>query len=402
MKIKFKHSLIFLTVILVVVIAYSFIPDNPEDEVENANINYGSLEEVVFEVKTTEILKGDLVKSVSANGIARAFNEVDIIANTTGYINNLDIYEGKSVSKGSLLLSLDDREHKIALEEAQSKLNEAKIQYVIQKREIGEINTNEDGLKIRNELLKLENEKIRLDNEQYEHRKNVLEAELILSGAEREKVVENRSGLTSARINFERAKLLLSYTKITAPFNGLISDLNLTEGTRVSSGEKLFRLVDVDRIKIDVGVLESDIASIRTGSNAQVIFNALPGKQFYGEIIFINPCIDPATKTCRVTVEVQNRNNRIKPGMFAAVVLSSQVLKNRILIPRTALVNRDRRNLVFVQEGELAKWKYIDIGEQNENYIEVINGVEPGEKVIIEGNFNLAHDAKIKVKQQPF
>lgn len=401
MKIRFRYALLFLAVVVTGIAVYSFIPGNPEeDTTETDVINYGNLEEVVFEVGTTDIVRGDLVKSVSANGIARAYNELDIIANISGYIDKLNIYEGKITKKGELLLSLDDREHSIAMKEAESKLNEAKIQYVIQKREIGDVNYTEDGSKIRNELSKLESNKGRLTSEAYTLEKDKLESDLILSGAEREKVIENRSGLTSARISLERAMLMLSYTKITAPFNGLISDLDLIEGKRVNSGEKLFRLVEVDKIKIDVGVLENDIPDIQTGSKADVSFNALPGEEFAGKIIYINPCIDPSTKTCRVTVEVVNRNGIIKPGMFASVKLSSQVLKSRILIPRNALVSRDRRNLVFVQEGDLAKWKYIDIGEQNDKYIEVLSGVEPGEKVIIEGNFNLAHDAKIKNKAQ--
>jgi len=398
MKIKLKHAIIFVIVLIAAIAVYSFIPGTPEDTVDPEMIRYDNLEEVVFEVTTSDVIKADLVKSITANGIARAFNELDVIANTSGYINTLSIFEGKDVRKGDLLVSLDDREHRLTLKEAESKLNEAKIQYVLQKREIGEVDYEKDGSKIKNELLNLENNKSNIKEEEYTSQKNKLEGDLILSGSEREKAVENRSGLTSARISYERAMLMLSYTKVSAPFNGLIADVDLAEGKRINSGEKLFRLVDVAKIKIDAGVLENDVPIIEKGTDAEVTFNALPGEQFHGRIIYINPCIDPVTKTCRVTVEILNRNNKIKPGMFASIKLSSQVLKNRVLIPREALVSRDKRNLVFVQEGDLAKWKYIETGEQNDNYIEVLDGVKPGEKVITEGNFNLAHDAKIKIK----
>jgi multidrug efflux pump subunit AcrA (membrane-fusion protein) len=83
--------------------------------------------------------------------------------------------------------------------------------------------------------------------------------------------------------------------------------------------------------------------------------------------------------------------------MFATVNIETASLKDRILIPKDALLVRDRRNLVFAVEDTLAKWKYVDIGEQNDDYIEVLRGISPGEEVIIEGHYTLAHDAKINV-----
>jgi len=150
-------------------------------------------------------------------------------------------------------------------------------------------------------------------------------------------------------------------------------------------------------LKIDVGVLENEISLIAIGNTAEIKLNAIPNETFYGKIIFINPAIDTDTKTCRVTVEINNIGSKIKPGMFANVNLHSQKLTNRILVPKAALLVRDKRDLVFVQEGNLAKWHYVEIGEQNDKYIEIKEGVEPGDKVIVEGHFTLAHDAKIKV-----
>ncbi|KAB2847904.1 MAG: hypothetical protein F9K42_09585 [Ignavibacterium sp.] len=82
--------------------------------------------------------------------------------------------------------------------------------------------------------------------------------------------------------------------------------------------------------------------------------------------------------------------------MFASVKIETDILKNRVIIPKEALLVRDKRDLVFVVQNNLAKWQYVNIGQQNDEYIEILNGVSPGDSVIVEGHFNLAHDSNIK------
>jgi len=154
--------------------------------------------------------------------------------------------------------------------------------------------------------------------------------------------------------------------------------------------------LDISRLKVDVGILENEINKVHIGNNAIVRLTALPDKIYYGKVIYINPMIDPEIKTCRVTVEIINSDINIKPGMFASVKIETDILKNRVIIPKEALLVRDKRDLVFVVQNNLAKWQYVNIGQQNDEYIEILNGVSPGDSVIVEGHFNLAHDSNIK------
>jgi len=150
-------------------------------------------------------------------------------------------------------------------------------------------------------------------------------------------------------------------------------------------------------LKIDIGVLENDISKIRIGGSAKVEVPSIEGEYFNGRIVNISPYIDKETKTCKVTVQLQNPSNKLKPGMFARVLLETENLNNRVLIPKEALLVRDKRNLVFVVENGLAKWKYVQIGKQNDQLIEIEEGVLPDEEVIVEGHYTLAHDAKVRV-----
>jgi len=399
MKISRRIIFIVFGFILLLILIFAIIPaeENKEKEL-NANINYEKLDEIVFNVSTKEVIKGDLIKSISANGLVKAFNELDMVSNITGYIDKIFIYEGKLVNKGDLLLKFEDKEYNIAISEAEVNLMNAKIEYgFISREDVQNIDLKTaDSIKIKLTLLETKLKNKEISEDEFLNTKEKLDLALIFTGAKRDEVLLNKSGMTTALNLINRARLNFSYTEIIAPFNGVIADFNLVDKQRINAGEKLFKLLDISKLKVEVGILENEIANIKVGNNAEVKLIALPGKTYLGKVININPLIDPETKTCRVTVEIPNSDRIIKPGMFASVNIESEILKNRILIPKEALLVRDKRNLVFTAEDNLAKWHYIQIGEQNDKFIEVIEGVIPGDKVIVEGHYNLAHDSNIK------
>ncbi len=402
MKIK-SWLAILVAIIIVIVLTLILYPNNSSEENINdktVNVNYDKLNEVVFDVVTKPVIKGDLILYTNANGIIKASEELEITPNISGTIKTLNIYEGKQVKKGDLLIELDNREYEIALNEAISKVTEARLEYGFLAKESGvENNIDSKSKEYQEKLEALEKEYTtgKIDESKYNDLKNELEMKLIFSGAKRDEIIQNKSGLTSAINNYKRAKLNLEYTKIVAPFSGQIGDFNLVVGQRVSTGQKLCKLFNTATLNIDVGVLESDISKISIGNHSIIEIPSLNNEKFYGSVSYISPYIDKETKTCKVTIRIQNQSNKIKSGMFAKVLIENENLKNRILIPKEALLVRDKRTLVFTVENNLAKWKYVKIGKQNEQYIEIVEGLEPGENVIIEGQYNLAHDAKVKV-----
>lgn len=400
-KISKRTAFILLLIIAVVVIVFAFLPasDNEEKTVDDSTINYGKLNEVVFNVRTDIVKRGNLILSISGNGLVKADRELDLVSNISGFVDNVFIYEGKKVNKGDLLIKLDDSEQKISLSESEVNLTNAKIEYGFLSKEIpsGMSQVKADSI---SELIKQLDEKFSLgeiNKDSYLSKKEELDLALIFTGAKRDEVILNKSGLTNALNAMNKAKLNLSYTEIRAPFSGVVADFNLVERQRINAGEKIFKLLDIDKYKIEVGVIESEIANIKNNSGAVVKLNSLPGAVFKGRVLYINPLIDSETKTCRVTIAVPNNDSRVKPGMFANVLIENQILKDKLLIPKDALLVRDKRDLVFVTDGDLAKWHYVDIGNQNEEYIEILKGVEAGDSVIVNGHYNLAHDAKIKI-----
>jgi multidrug efflux pump subunit AcrA (membrane-fusion protein) len=136
------------------------------------------------------------------------------------------------------------------------------------------------------------------------------------------------------------------------------------------------------------------------------VFAAFPGEQFVGRVETINPQVDRDTRTAKVTVSVPNPGGRILPGMYARVSLEARKFPDRILVPRAAVLERDRRTMLFVFDGAggtgLAKWRYVTTGLANDSLIEVIRHpdtemVEPGERVLVNGHYTLIHDARVRI-----
>ena len=402
MKISLKTGLIILSGLIITISAIWFLPaEDPAREETNYNkVNYEKLDDVIFNVETKKITRSDFVQSINASGIAKAARELSVTSNLSGVISKINIYEGKKVKKDERLVKLDDREYNIALNDAEVKVTDARVEYGFLIRGATVDSSSVENAKAIEEqiaVLKKGYESGKISEKDYNSQKEDLDLKLLFTGAKREELILNKSGLTSAINQYKRAKLNLEYTSIRAPFAGIIGNVELTVGRRINSGTELFKLFDLRTVKIEIGILESEIHKVKIGNLAEVKLPSLIGEKFKGKVERVSPFIDPETKTCKIIVTVENAEGKIKSGMTAEVKIETNVLHNQILIPKEALLVRDNRSLVFIVENDLAKWKYVDVGEQNDEYYQILKGVEPDEDVIVKGHFTLAHDAKVKV-----
>jgi membrane fusion protein (multidrug efflux system) len=166
-------------------------------------------------------------------------------------------------------------------------------------------------------------------------------------------------------------------------------------------------VVSLDPIRVQVQVLESEVAHLAPGRTAEVTFAAFPGERFAGRVQSINPIVESGTRTARVTVLVANPDGRVLPGMYARVSLEAQRYADRVMVPRSAILERDRRTMLFVYEpGEsdgLAKWRYVTTGLQNQTQVEILtegvdtDSVSAGEIVLTDGHYTLIHDARVRL-----
>ncbi len=394
-------TLAFLTVLVIGFILF-FQNDDSIGQVETQNVNYNKLDEIIFDVSTSKAFMGDLIIKISANGKIRAARELEVSSNSNAIIREINIYEGKRVKKEDLLVKLDDREYQIALKEAEEQLMSARVEYGLLKKDLP--NDTSGFAKAKDyerelKLIKKGFKKGEISKNEYIDKRDDLEMKLIFTGAKREEFILNKSGVTRGINAREKAKLNIEHTEIRAEFDGEIGAFELVSGMRVSTGKLLLKLFDIKTLKIDVNILENEISKIKLNNYVKVEIPAIPEEEFYGTVKRISPFINSEDGTCKVEIEIKNKNGEIKPGMFAKVLIETNTLSNRLLVKKDALLVRDKRNLVFVVEDSLAKWKYVKIGNENENFFEILDGVKKDDNVIVRGHYNLAHDSKVKVTE---
>jgi membrane fusion protein, multidrug efflux system len=321
-------------------------------------------------VEGAPVLLDTLILSVTATGEAASLRQTTLRAQVAGQVRAVRVRENRSVAAGAVLIEIDPLEYQLALDEARARLRETEARY----REITLGDDRIDDAAVR---------------------------------AERDSAARARSGLDVARVAVQRAEINLSRTRVTAPFAGSIANLRVVEGQQVTQGEELVMIQAMDPIRVEAQVLEGEIGFLQPGRTAMVSFAAFPGEVFEGVIESINPVVEQQTRTARVHITVRNPGGRVLPGMYARVSLSARRFPDRILVPREAILERDRRTMLFVFEGEggngRAKWRYVNTGLMNERHVEILaegpedGMVSPGEVVLVGGHHTLQHDIQVRM-----
>jgi RND family efflux transporter MFP subunit len=408
MVFKRKTLGISLGVIAAAALVYFFVVKKPAAKApETAGTNAAApakkAEEAPIAVKVVEAKRGELIIRLKSPGEAVTDRKVVMKTEVAGVVKELAAREGLHVKAGDVLVVLDDERYRLAREKQEASRLRLLSEMLLEKQ-FGQLTpqlnaTPEKIAKVKEDFAAAEARfrKGLISQADFEKASNDYEMNLIEAGLKKEEVMAASKGLTQAEIDVKTAELDLEKTKIKAPFAGVITDIKVSPGEHLEAGRDLFTLVNINEIKVIAKVLESEVGKMRIGREVDLRFSAYPDKVFRGTVEAISPIVNPEDKTCAVHVVVGNPQEEIKPGMHAEVEIAAEVYKDRLLVPQDAVLVRGGRKLVFVVEEGLAKWRYVEVGLENENYAEILDGVKEGEKVIVEGHFTLAHDARVSI-----
>ena len=197
-------------------------------------------------------------------------------------------------------------------------------------------------------------------------------------------------GLSSSTIDsLPKKPDLAAVFSLNSPIAGTVIERNATVGASVGTDANLFKIIDLSRVWIDANVFEKDLARVRMGQEVKVNVPALPGSTYTGRVILIDSVVDPETRTIKVRTEVANPDSRLKPDMFANVEIVTDLNRSAISVPQTAVLNDGGKTVVFVAEGNGYQKREVHTGIQNGDRLEIVEGLSPGEKVVVKGNYLL-------------
>ena len=311
-------------------------------------------------VRTVAAKQTDFPLRMFSSGTLQAAERTSISMQASGVLAALTMQEGQFVEKGALLAQLEDEALQIRLAQSQVALDEA----TIEKKDLLLVNRGdpEDDSSVPPEKLA---------------------------------AILTRSGYTRAELNVQQAELELAQTKVHAPFSGIIADVKVKPFQQITAGEEICTLINPATFEAVFKLLEREALQVRVGQPVRIRPVAMTDAEFRGKVTVINPVVSEQGLVT-VRARVGGNQRRLLEGMNVEVVIEQRI-PDQVVVPKSAVVLRSGRPVVFTYDAEarLAKWNYVTIAHENDEAVAIAEGVEAGDLVIHEGNLNLDHDAAV-------
>lgn len=307
------------------------------------------------QVVAVEARREAVAESLSLVGTLTANEWVEIKAELEATVVEIGYEEGKPVTKGQLLFRLDESKLTNALAEAEVNLKLSKVNY---------------------------------------DRAQQLLRDKTISQQEFDQLASRYESMQAAIAVRQRE---LKDTKIHAAFAGVMGARNVSVGQVIKKDTALGTLVDLNPVKVEVNVPERFLSLLKLGQTIELRVAAFAGKTFKGEVYFIAPQVDTATRTALVKARIPNPDLTLKPGMFANLDLTLQLRAAAVVVPEPAImVNADRTMLYVVDKDSNAQLRPVKLGVRSAGVVEILEGVDAGQLVIVEGVQKVRPGAKVK------
>lgn len=217
-----------------------------------------------------------------------------------------------------------------------------------------------------------------------------------LTSASRERLIA--LGISDSQIKtLNKIRRVGQYVKVYAKQNGIIAKLNIREGMFVVPQKQVMSLADLSSVWLLAEVFETQADWVRVGQSAEVTLSYLPGREWEGKVEYIYPSLDPKTRTLKVRLRFDNKDESLKPNMFAKVAIYGGAKREVLIIPREALIRsgNDQRVIISLGEGRFQA-RDVTAGIESGEFIEIIVGVSEGDKVVTSGQFLIDSEASLK------
>ncbi len=346
-KINFYISMLLLAMIVSSCGQQKPVEEEKKDEVK------------VFSVTTQTVKRDTFVHYIQVTGTVDAVNSAFISPQMNGQITKLYVQDGDRVSQGQLLVELNSSVLRSSIQEVQTQLDLATTAYEKQKSLWDQ--------KIGSEMQYLQ---AKTQKEALEKKLNTLQDQLDL-------------------------------TKVTAPFAGIVENINVNEGELAIPGVQLFELVNLNQMKILADVSESYMAKLHKGNIVNVSFPDYSDLKMKAPIYRIGNVINPDNRTFKVEIRLKNNDEFIKPNMVSVLQMKDYECDTAIFVPSVIVKVEFQKSFLFVAKQENGEWvakkQFVETANTNQNQIMITSGLNVGDKVIVAGYNQIADGSVIKL-----
>jgi len=378
-------------------------------------------EERTYNVQVRAAEKRPLRPFVEAIGTLNAYDEVTVSTEVDGILKDLRVDEGANVSKDMLLALIDDTDYNLEVKRAEGVLEAAKsrLEQLLtgarpQEIQLAKAEMNQTLADMEKRKADMERAK-RLVQDNYisaqewdaartayevavaTHQKTKEKYALVVEGPRKEEIAQARAQADQAQAALSLSRQKLAKTKIFSPLSGIVRLRKVSRGEFVKNGTPLFVIIQSNPIKLRFTLKERDVGKVKVGQEAAVRVDAFPEREFRGEVRTIYPSLEEKTRTLLVEALVPNPEGSLKPGFFAKVFLYTGSPQERVVLPITAFLYEESKVKIFVEEGGRARLREVQQGGKYGEMMEILEGVQEGEKVVVAGQQNLSEGVKVNV-----
>jgi membrane fusion protein, multidrug efflux system len=294
-------------------------------------------------------------QEVEALGTVRANESVDITAKIADRVAAIRFREGQQIRKGEVLIELDSVEAQADLAAAEAAASDSRSQF---------------------------------------KRSQELYATRALSEAQLDQL---RATLLANEARVAAARSRVSDRTITAPFSGRVGLRNVSLGGLVNPGQVITTLDDLSVVKLDFSVPEVFLSTLKPDLTIAASSSAYPEDVFAGRVLSIGTRVDPTTRSIAIRAQIDNRDGRLRPGMFMTVKLV-RAHRDALMLPERAIVPENERHFVFVVTDGIAQKREIAIGRRRPGEVEVLEGITAADNIVVDGTLNLRDGLPVRLQ----
>jgi len=333
--------------------------------------------EQVARVSVFKVTKTKFEDTIPVMGLVSGKISSDLVFEVNGIVDKVSHREGDVVLKGGLIISLDKKDARLKYDYSLSKLRTAEAEMRAQEQEFIMKKELFDACTIT---------------------KNAFEK----AGFEFDAV---KSKYDSAFKEMEFARSELEKTELKAPFPGILGSIEVQEGEFVTPNRKVTSIHFIKSVYVDSGIIEKDLDKVTKGFEVKLTVDTFPGKTYTGKIVSISPVVEGRTRSANAKIEIENNDSKalLLPGMFARAEIVIFKKDDAMIVPRLSLkdLNKDGESeSVYVVNDEKARAVEVKQGYVSTDYVEIIEGLKEGDRVIVESEGSLENLPKVEIIEQ--
>jgi RND family efflux transporter MFP subunit len=306
-------------------------------------------------VITLELIPGMVMEKLSLPGVAKPWISLEVVSEIRGKIINKKVNEGRRVNKGDILAVIDKSDyqnsHDAALASYESALSTQKRLKALVKKNFVTQSQLDDAV----------------------------------------------ARVKTTRADLENAKLALSRCTILSPMKGIVDRVYIENGTFLNSGDPVALILQIDKLKIEVGIPESDVDAVRKLKTFDMVIDALDKKTYGGEYHYLYKTTDSMARLYTLEISVDNGDGSILPDMFARVKIIKRQAPQGLCVPMYSLVSLDKDVGVYVEKNGIVRFRPVSTGFLDGWKIQITQGLFPGERIVVVGHRSIEDGEQINV-----